>query len=266
MNKIYYFVLALFFVSSVSENLIANDRHFSYLYESTVMAKGSKEIEVWTTTRLGKQDGYFAALDNRIEFETGLSKRLQTSFYLNFGSITTDNGTGVNQTVLNFHGISSEWKYNITNPYTSSFGFAFYGELGLSTSEVELETKLIFDKKIKNTTLALNLVYEPEWELSPGETNLDHNVEGLFGLSYAFSSELSAGFEVRNHNIFSKGEGLEFSALFGGPVISYSQPSWWVTFTVFPQIVAFTGKTPGSNLNLGDHEKFESRLLFSFHL
>src|ERR1041384_585507 len=229
------------------------------------MAKGSKELEVLTTTRLGKQNQYFAAIDNRMEFEVGLSKRLQTAFYINFGAVTTDNGTGVNQTSFDFHGISSEWKYNISNPY-SGIGFALYGELGLNTTEVELETKLIFDKKIKKTTLALNLVYEPEWELSPGAAKLDHNVEGLFGLSYAFSDALSAWFEVRNHNIFSKGAGLEFSALFGGPVISYIQKSWWVTFTVFPQIIAFSGKTEGSNLNLTDHEKFESRLNFSFGL
>src|SRR5438874_71480 len=134
----------------------SNDRHFSYLYESTVMAKGSKELEIWTTARLGKQNEYFAAIDNRMEFEVGLSKKLQTAFYLNFGSTTTDNGTGVNQTTFDFHGISSEWKYNITNPYTSSFGFALYGELGLNTTDIELETKLILDKKINKTTLAMN--------------------------------------------------------------------------------------------------------------
>jgi len=228
------------------------------------MAKGMKELEIWTTPRLGKSDVYYAAIDNRIEFEVGVSKKLQTAFYINFSNITSDYGTGVNQSKFLFNGISSEWKYQISNPVTNIIGFALYTELGLNTNEAELETKLIFDKKINKTTLALNLTYEPDWELSAGKSHLETKFEGTFGLSYAITRNLSAGFEVRNHNIYTAEGGWENSALFGGPDISYSQPSWFVTLTILPQIIALRGKSPGCNLNLNDHEKFESRLLFSF--
>jgi hypothetical protein len=250
----------------VTEFSFANERRFTYVYQSTVMGKGFKEVEISSTTRLGKNEGYFAALDNRIEFEVGLGGKLQTAFYLNFSNVTTDNGTGVNQTSFIFKGISSEWKYQVSDPSKNALGFALYSELGLNTDEVELETKLIFDKKINRTTLALNLTYEPEWYFSTGETEVETNIAGSFGLSYAFTPSLSAGFEVRNHNIYTKEGGWENSALFGGPVISYAQPSWWMTFTVLPQIAGLKGKTEGSNLSLHDYEKFESRLIFSFHI
>jgi hypothetical protein len=54
--------------------------------------------------------------------------------------------------------------------------------------------------------------------------------------------------------------------LFAGPVLSVSQPSWWATLTIMPQVAAFKGKTNNSNLDLTEFEKFETRLIFSFHL
>ena len=41
----------------------------------------SRELEIWSTPRLGKSNGYYAALDNRVEFEVGLTKHLQSAFY-----------------------------------------------------------------------------------------------------------------------------------------------------------------------------------------
>jgi len=226
----------------------------------------SKELEIWTTPRLGKDNGYYAALDNRLEFEVGITKHLQSAFYINFSNVTSDNGTGTNSTKFDFKGISTEFKYQLSNLYTSALGFAVYGELGLNTDEIEFETKLIFDKKINRTTLALNLTAEPEWELSPGKSENEWKLEAAFGLNYDISSSFSAGFELKNTNILGDEAGIENSALFGGPVVSYSAPTWWAAFTVMPQIVAFKGKSPGHELNLSEFERFESRLIFSFAL
>jgi len=258
--------LLILIFSSFVDDSYSNERKFTYVYQSGVLGKGSKELEIWSTPRIGKINGYFARIDHRVEFEAGLSERLQTAFYLNFRNITSDNGTGVIETDFEFQGISSEWKYQISNPAIDIIGFALYGELGLNTDEVELETKLIFDKKIKKTTFALNLTVEPEWELTAGEANYELKFEGNFGISYAFSPFLSAGVEIRNANVHTKYDGWKHSALFGGPVISFSQPSWWAAFTIMPQVAAFKGKSAGSKLNLDEFEKFESRLIFSFHI
>jgi hypothetical protein len=90
-------------------------------------------------------------------------------------------------------------------------------------------------------------------------------LEGDFGWCYDISNSFSAGVEVRNHNEFVEGE-WEHSALFAGPVVSFSQPSWWLTLTVLPQITALKGETGDSGLILDEHEKLETRLLFSFRL
>ena len=266
LKNSFFFSIILFSLFFSFRTNYANERKFTYVYQSIIMEMNSKELEIWSTPRLGKNNGYFAALDNRVEFEVGLTKHLQSAFYINFSNVTSDNGTGVNTTKFEFKGISAEFKYQITNPYVDALGFALYSELGLNTDEVELETKLIFDKKIKKTTIALNLTAEPEWELSPGKLENEWKFGASFGLSYDISSSFSAGFELRNENVIEDEGGLEHSALFGGPVVSYSAPTWFAAFTVMPQLIGFKGKSPGSELNLSEFEKFQSRLIFSLEI
>jgi hypothetical protein len=58
---------------------------------------------------------------------------------------------------------------------------------------------------------------------------------------------------------------FEHSALFLGPTLAYSAKSWWMTFTVLPQVHAL--HAPGDRgLVLDEHEALEARLLFSFHI
>ena len=260
MKKLILFLV--FFVFAVSTQ--SNERKFSYTYQSGVLGKGNKELEIWTTARIGKDIPYYARLDQRMEFEWGITNKLQTAFYLNFRNVSQDDGTGM-ESEFEFQGISSEWKYQFSSPRKNAVGFALYGELGLNTDEAEIEAKLIFDKHVKKNTFALNLVFENEWELSSGEAESEFVFEGDLAWCYVISNSFSAGIELRNHNEVVEGE-WEHSALFAGPVLSFSQPSWWLTLTVLPQVAALKGKTGESNLVLDEHEKLETRLLFSFRL
>ena len=261
MKKITLLLLCILFVSNYSK---ADERKFGYTYQSTIMNKGEKEIEISTTARVGKSENYYAALDHRMEIEVGLSKKLQTAFYLNFSNTTTTNVLGLRETNFDFHGFSTEWKYQVSNPYTNSLGFALYSELGLNSDDVELETKLIFDKKFGKTIIALNLTAEPEWELQNGPADKKLKLESSFGLSHAFTNNFSAGFEVRQPNIYVDGE-LAHSSLFGGPVLNYAEPTWYVNLTVLPQLTSLK-KIEGAKLDLDEFEKLEVRLLLSFNL
>jgi hypothetical protein len=209
-------------------------------------------------------------MDNRVEYEWGLTDNLQAAFYFNFRNITTDNTSGGVTTAFKFQGISSEFKYQLTNPVTNALGFALYGELGLNTDEIELETKLIFDKKINKTNLALNLEVEPEWHLFGGPSEMELKVENLFGISHNISSSFAIGLETRQANVFANNSEdeleLQHSVFFAGPVISFSQPEWWMTFTVLPQVMSFKERTGDSKLDLVEFEKLEARLLLAFHL
>lgn len=260
MKKIIIFL----FVTLITFNINSNERKFGYTYQSSVLGKGNKELEIWTTVRIGKDTPFYSAMDNRMEFEWGITDNLQTAFYLNFRQVSSDAGNGLT-TDFDFKGISTEWKYQFSKPGKDPLGFALYGELGLNTDEAELEAKMIFDKRIKKNTLALNFVFEHEWEFSSGKPVKEIALEADLGWCYDITKSFSAGIEVRNHNEIVEGE-WEHSALFAGPVLSFSQPEWWATFTVLPQIAALKGKTGTSKLVLDEHEILEARFLFSFRL
>lgn len=253
----------------------AQDRIFTYTYQTAVLNKGQKEIEIWNTYHTGRED-YFRAIRNRMEFEVGLGGNLQTAFYINLGTSEQYNeATGeVQQNGVEL-GFSNEWKYKIMDPAADAIGLALYGELGVSTQETELELKVLLDKKIGRTTQALNIIVEPEWEVEfkGGEKELEPEIS--FGFDYGFSYNVNPhwniGAELVDQNEYldesegGKKAGWQYSALFGGPTFSYSTDGFWVNFSVMPQIAGLHHlDSTEKGLILDDHEKVEVRLLFSY--
>jgi hypothetical protein len=275
-------ILALGSVAFLASNLsFAGDREFAYTYPSNNLKKGQREIEVWNTLRTGREQ-FYNGLDHRLEFETGITNRLQSAFYINFGSTAQfgkinngyklDSGNTITPVTVdgvvrsvNF-GISSEWKYQLSDPVANAIGSALYGEISLSPEEVELEGKIILDKDFGNFYSAFNVVTELEFEKEAKEKETDTELEETtleldYGLNYHFSKRFALGLELRSHNIFEEGE-FEHSAFFAGPALSYKSDNWWAVLGVMPQVTDFKGSGP----DLDDHEQINARLLFSFML
>ena len=70
MKRVLHAVLILT-TSAVAAS--ASERHFAYTYESAVLRPGAREIEPWSTFRLGRSD-FYSRLDTRLEAELGLSE------------------------------------------------------------------------------------------------------------------------------------------------------------------------------------------------
>ncbi len=262
-KKILLISIAIIIIST----LWAQDRLFTYTYQSGVLNKGQRELEVFNTLRTGKAE-YYGRFDNRIEFETGLAKNLQTSFYLNLTSITESVGINPTKSLQTEHEISfsNEWKYKIFDPLLNPFGMALYGEYEIGTTEYGLEGKLIIDKKIDNFDVAANATYELELHANsnPDITNWEKVARADLNLSVAYelNSHLHLTLENVFQNVFQSGI-LSHNALYSGLGISYSQDKYWINFTVLPQIVSFKGQNT-NNLNLDEFEKIQFRLLFSY--
>lgn len=254
----------------------AIDRRFTYTYESGTLGAGEREIEPWTTLRLGRNE-YYRALDHRLELEFGITDRLMTAWYLNLSSETADipgqtPGSIDRHTELE-HGASWEWKYKLLDPVADALGLALYLEGGFTTKEVELETKLILDKRMGNFLVAFNAVGEYEWNSSTGITKQEKLFEFDLGAVYFITPVFSAGVEVRNQNEIAPeatagGEEeneWEFSVLSAGPVVSYSAETWWATLTVLPQLANLKREGGTSVRELEEHEKVATRLIFGAH-
>jgi hypothetical protein len=238
---------------------VASERHFTYTYESSVLRPGVREIEPWTTFRLGRS-GFYNRFDSRIEAELGLTDRLQTSLYLNLEAVAADTALGRSSTT-ELEGISSEWKLKLSDPVADRAGLALYGELSAGPSEVELEEKLILDKRVGRVLGALNLVAEHEWKFDEPETERETTFEVDAAACWFITPRLTAGLELRSHTVLPPGEEPTRSALFLGPTVSYATSGWWVAASVLPQVRALAGASDG-RLDLEKHERVEVRVLF----
>lgn len=248
----------------------ANERRFTYIYESPVLSPGARELEIWNTYRSGKSS-YYHRLDQRIELEFGVVDRVMTSLYLNYEWKRFDaNGDapGGEKGAEQGASVSTEWKYRMFDRVADPLGVALYGEFTLGLDERELETKIILDKQIGRFLLAGNLVMEHEWkdDLVDGilATEREMKLEFSGGISYNVTGQFAFGVEAVQQNVLVDGE-VGHAALFAGPVVTYATEEWWATFTVLPQVAGLKGATV-NGLDLDEFERSQVRLLLSFHL
>lgn len=246
----------------------AQDRVFTYTYQSGVLNKGQKEIEVWSTLANGRTD-YYKGLDHSLEFELGLGHKMQTAFYLNYGyssGVTSEDGTKslVSSTDYSF---SNEWKIKLTDPMANRLGSALYLEYSIAPTATAVEGKLILDKQMGKFTSAFNLVGEYEVEndfISQGANIVSVKrdqfaLEMNYGLSYRIKKDLSIGFEAFNKNQMM-GTTAARSILLAGPCLSYRSNAFWINLTCLPQIA----NLQGGGLELNENERLQTRLIFSY--
>jgi hypothetical protein len=265
--RFFVVLLTAFCLSTV---LFAQDRVFNYTYQSGVLGKGEKELEIWNTYRTGRS-GFYHRMDTRAEFEIGLSRNLQTAFYLNYTSKATGYEVDSISEIAheNDFSFSNEWKFKLSDPAANMIGSAFYGEITVGTTEFEIEAKVILDKQIGRVTQAFNIGFEPEWEWEPGIDEIAAHAEYKFEFNYGIGASLGKGWvlgaEMRNPNVYTDGAWAH-SALYAGPTVSWAGSGFWVNLTLMPQVAGLRGKTPGQGLNLEEFERYEARLLFSVAL
>lgn len=256
------------FVLLSTLNVLAQDRIFNYTYQTNVLNKGQKELEVWTTVLTGKKN-YYREIQNRVEYEIGLGSKLQVAFYLNSKQKAFfDDVSGeivMDPTEISF---SNEWKYKFSDPVADKVGFAGYAELTVATDELEIELKAIFDKRFGNSLHAVNLILEPEWVTTTEDGKVTTSTEIKYDFNYAYSYKATKnwnlGAEIINRNVYLKSDKFTHSALFAGPTIAYNTANFWINLTALPQVAGLKNPEDMKGLNTDEFTKFEARLAFSY--
>ena len=243
----------------------AQDRHFSWTYESTTLPKGAIDIEPWVTFSSGR-DNFYRKYESRLEFETGLTDKLQTAVYLNTShetkAILNGDGEVIGLGESTGFSFSNEWKLNLLDPSISPVGLGVYGEYGISTDEVELEFKLLLDKRTPKSILAYNFVTELEFEKdfeadeAAIETEKEFIIENDLAYMYLFNPNFGLGIEAHNSNVIDEGE-WEHSVLYVGPTLFFSQKNFYAIVNALPQI----GDLKNGGLELHDNTKFSGRIM-----
>ncbi len=212
----------------------AGARRFTYVYETTTAAPGTFELESWVTWRTDRgDDREFDRLDFRHEIEFGITDRLQAAVYV--ADWTYRDGRSVENDGSVYTGSAIELIYNLTNPETTTFGSALYGELKIGEDLVKLESKVLLQKNFGPLILAYNATLEAEWE---GE-DLDEQTGAFqqsFGASYQVKPQFLIGGEVLHEIELPEWEEAEDSVVYAGPNVSVRAGHWWATTTALAQL------------------------------
>jgi len=251
----------------------ATVRSFAYTYESPVLAPGESELSPWSTFRVGRSR-YYSALDGRLGLEHGTTRALQLGLYWDFGTQTQDvvadslSRELLRETRSELSGARAELKYQLSDPSADALGSALFVAALLGPRRSEVEARFIVDRKLGGWLLAANVAtvlgLEPVRNLDGAELKKAFVVEPSAAAAYALPHNTSLGLELRAP-LGIAGQ-AESRTLFGGPVLRWADKSLWAALAVEPQLLAFSGKTDGSRLALGEHERLEVRLLAGFLL
>jgi hypothetical protein len=244
----------------------AQDRQLARTYQSSVLPKGGFDIEFWNTLNTGR-DYFYNRLDQRLEFEYGVSDKFQSAFYLNashsaMGSKDTS-FTGIMKT--SEFSFSNELKWQVLNPNVNRIGFGLYAEYTIGSSGGELEGKILLDKRTEKNIFAYNVVgeYELNWDVRKGKTevNKEFTFENDFGFMHLFKPTFGLGVEASNQNVFVDNK-FRYAAVFAGPTLFLSAGKHYFMLNVFPQITNLAGDD--KPLELNDREKIQIRLYVGF--
>jgi hypothetical protein len=246
----------------------AAERAFVYAEQSPVLTPGTLELEPWTTFSVGRER-YYSELDGRLGLERGISPALQLSLFWSFETRTrdviVDDLTGklgrVSESEL--ASASLQAKYQLSDPVLDLLGSALLLETTLGPGASELALSVALDRALRRLLVVANVA--AAYRLVPVRTADGSELETSFvleprlGASWALPAGFRAGVELRAPLGLAGAD--DGAALFGGPALGWASDGFWATLGALPQLIAFSGKSPGSRLDLSEHERLHVRLL-----
>ena len=233
----------------------ADENYFGYTYGSETLPRGRWELYQWVTSRSGKGDGRYRALDLQTELEHGFTDRLQGSLYLNAIQHDISGVTDFDdRDEFRFNGLQASLKYALTSPYKGGWGSAVYLEPGYrryssNSGEREdiffIEPKLILQRNFAEYTIvwAINVSgeFEREHNIEENEWESELELQLSTGVSYRIAPNWFVGVEALATSAFERMHLNELGeyAIFAGPNLHYADQQWWATLTVFPQLTGW---------------------------
>ncbi|MBC7396238.1 MAG: hypothetical protein H7333_02250, partial [Bdellovibrionales bacterium] len=138
--------LLLVFVSLIATSSppLAGEGYFSRFYTTDTNPKGVFEIEQITRNRRDRSQGNYSAFDLRTEFECGFTDSFQGALYINTGHMAAKGAPDDDDV----QGISTEFIYRVSSPYTDPIGFALYFEPAFDAHD--LHNGLKYDLSFEN--------------------------------------------------------------------------------------------------------------------
>jgi hypothetical protein len=222
----------------------ANPRPLPFTYQTESLAKGTGEVEqfidfvpVRVLNGLGSPTWYNAT-ELQTEIEYGVTDKLELAIYFMF---VPNVGADRNQALPTLpmgNGSSQRLRYRFADPGAWPIDVAVYGEVTENEREIELEAKVILQRRFGRLRLITNLWAEHEfyfsgkneWVLNP---TLGATVELSPRFHVGLESWMRAEIEDEDDEGPSSSTSAEFNRgphVFVGPAFMMNLgPVWWAT-------------------------------------
>ena len=171
----------------------ANPRPLPFSYPAETLPAEALEVEqivditpIMTLDNSGEHKVPRTTLTT--EFEYGITDRLELGLYIQLADDPIPGSEGA----LRFDGLKQRLRWRISDPLTWPLDVALYGEVAELRSEIEVEGKLILQRRLGPVRLLTNLWAEREFYYSGRREWVLHPT---LGASYQLSPRFSFGVE-----------------------------------------------------------------------
>lgn len=236
----------------------ADRRYFVQSYTPWLAPAGNLELETITVARSGQGEAAATGWQNRIEFEYAMTDRFTAAAYLNFVQAPEENAAS------RFDGPSLEFIYQLAEPGALAVDPAAYFEVRANGSELELEPKLLFARRVYRLVGVVNVAGEFE-RITTGEERGE--TEKAVEVTAGLSRELGRMFALGVEGVYTREllDGTpDASRWLVGPTINVQTPKIQMALGWHWQ-ASGSPATSGS-LNLADFPRSEVRFLLGVEL
>ncbi|HTB72471.1 MAG TPA: hypothetical protein VK762_04470 [Polyangiaceae bacterium] len=215
---------------------------FTYVYET--LPKGSLELEQYadyTPIRVQNTGGgsfIYGASQFQTEFEYGITDRLELGLYVTIAPTTTDQPAVLVPPLTEGTGIKERLRLRLAEEGQWPVDIGLYGELVENERELELEAKVILQRRIGDLRVVANLWAEREYENFSVHQG-DWVINPTLGLTYQVTPVFHPGIEgwIRAEYPDSNPQPRPFNlgpVAYAGPTMMFDFGNfWWSTGAYF---------------------------------
>ncbi len=224
----------------------ANPRALPMTYTTDVRPVGAVEIEQYVdlvplraiSPASSKEESYLAAAF-QTEVEIGLLDRLELGLYLTYAPDYGDAYANETSPAGSGTGFKQRLKYVLADPGEWPIDVGIYGELVENEKEIELEAKLLLQRRFGAARVAVNLSGEYEFYFS---RQRDVVLAPSIGVTYEVTPKIQLGFETwargeypQNPKPASRSFGLG-PHVYAGPTLLLALGKLWWTVGIYGRL------------------------------
>ncbi|MBL9039882.1 MAG: hypothetical protein JNG84_15295 [Archangium sp.] len=231
------------------------DRPFPATWQSAPLTTSAPDVQTWVNARYGRANAGYTRFDVRVLVAQPVAPKLDTLYGLELDL----ESFGVPARTIDPR-LASVWRYGFTSA-DDVVGVGVLAKLGLGFSLLDVEARLVVDKRVGNVLLAFNAsAARTAWWAGPA--GIDTRFEQSLAAQYTMQGAFSAGFEARAREAFMRGV-YQGTALLLGPTCAYSSKRWWLSIGLSLQVgadKAVADRGNGEIFEVRDNERFGARV------